>query len=483
MSEYETVIGLEIHVELKTASKIFCHSDAAFGGTQNKQVCPVCLGLPGTLPVLNRQVVEDGIRVALALNCTVARFCKFDRKHYFYPDLPKNYQISQYDLPLSADGYLDFETADGHAHRCKIVRVHMEEDAGKLVHREGTGKTAPYALVDYNRTGVPLLEIVSGPDIRSAEEARAYLSEIKTVIQYTGVSDCKMEEGSLRCDANVSVRPRGSKVLGTRTEIKNLNSFRAVHKALDYEIKRQIALCKKGERVIQETRSWDEEKEVTFSMRSKEEAHDYRYFPDPDLAPLVISASWVEEVRHGLPELPDARRRRYREKYGLSAYDARVLTGSRELADYFEECLRLHPRPKTVANWVTGDLARLLNAGQLGIEVCRVRPGQLCALIRLIDDGTISGKMAKVILEEMFASGEDPQAVVAEKNMVQITDAGAIGGLIDEVMMNHPGPVQDYRRGKAKALGFLVGQVMKATRGKANPGLVNTLLKQKLDEE
>ncbi|MBE0466879.1 MAG: Asp-tRNA(Asn)/Glu-tRNA(Gln) amidotransferase subunit GatB [Candidatus Desulforudis sp.] len=482
MRAYESVIGLEVHVELKTNSKIFCHSSTAFGGKQNTHVCPVCLGLPGSLPVLNRQVVEYGIRVALALNCSVARFCKFDRKHYFYPDLPKNYQISQYDLPLSYDGYLDFETDDGCTHQCGIVRVHMEEDAGKLIHREEVGESPAYALVDYNRTGVPLLEIVSEPDIRSAEEARAYLTELKTVVQYTGVSDCKMEEGSLRCDANVSVRPRGSKELGVKTEIKNLNSFRAVHRALDYEIERQIALCKEGRRIVQETRSWDEAKGVTAPMRGKEEAHDYRYFPDPDLVPLVISPSWIESVRRDLPEPPDARRRRYQEQYGLSVYNARVLTGSRETAEYFEECVRLYSRPKTVANWVMGDLTRLLNAEQVEIQDCRVRPAQLAALMRLIDDGTISGKIAKVILEEMFASGKDPETVIREKDLVQITDAGAISGLIEEVLAGHPGPVADYRQGKGKALGFLVGQVMKATKGKANPAMVNDLLKQKLDE-
>jgi aspartyl-tRNA(Asn)/glutamyl-tRNA(Gln) amidotransferase subunit B len=480
MRDYEAVIGLEVHVELKTASKIFCHSSTAFGGTQNTHVCPVCLGLPGTLPVLNRQVVEYGIKVALALNCEVARFCKFDRKHYFYPDLPKNYQISQYDLPLSYDGYLDYQTDDGRTHRCGIVRVHMEEDAGKLIHREG-GKGS-YALVDYNRTGVPLLEIVSAPDIRSAQAARAYLSELKTVIQYTGVSDCKMEEGSLRCDANVSVRPRGSDVLGTKTEIKNLNSFRAVEKALEFEIARQIEVCAAGGRVVPETRSWDEEKGITVSMRSKEEAHDYRYFPDPDLVPLVISPSWIERVRRELPELPAARRRRYQEEFGLSEYDARVLTAARETADYFEECVRQYPHPKVVANWVMGDLARLLNAAQVEIGECRVRPGGLAALLRLIDDGTISGKIAKGVLEEMFATGKEPQAVVAEKGLVQITDPKVLAPVVDRVLAANPGPVADYRQGKSKALGFLVGQVMKETRGKANPGLVNALLKEKLDQ-
>jgi len=481
LNKYEAVIGLEVHVELQTDSKIFCPSSTEFGSRHNSQVCPVCLGLPGTLPVLNRKVVEYGIRVALALNCSVARFSKFDRKNYFYPDLPKNYQISQYDLPLAYEGHLDYETDDGAVHRCGIVRVHMEEDAGKLIHREGSENEPPYSLVDYNRTGVPLLEIVSAPDIRSAEEARAYLNELKTVIQYTGVSDCKMEEGSLRCDANVSVRPRGEETLGTKTEIKNLNSFRAVQRALAYEIERQIGRLETGQRIVQETRSWDEEKGVTMSMRSKEEAHDYRYFPEPDLVPLVISPSWVDDVRRELPELPRAKRDRYLKEYQLPAYDTRVLTGSPSLAGYFEECVRLYPEPKAVANWVMGDLSRLLNAAQVAIEDCRVRPAGLCALLRLIDDGTISGKIAKAVLEEMFTTGKDPRTVIAEKGLVQITDTSALEIVIDEVIAGHPDTVRDYRNGKTRALGFLVGQVMKLTGGRANPNLVNDLLKKRLD--
>jgi len=480
LNKYEAVIGLEVHVELDTDAKIFCPSSTVFGARHNAQVCPVCLGLPGTLPVLNRKVVEYGIRVALALDCSLARFSKFDRKNYFYPDLPKNYQISQFDLPLAYEGRLDYETDDGARHRCGVVRVHMEEDAGKLIHRAGAANAPPYSLVDYNRTGVPLLEIVSAPDIRSAEEARAYLNELKTVIQYTGVSDCKMEEGSLRCDANVSVRPRGEEILGTKAEIKNLNSFRAVQRALEYEIDRQIGRLEAGQRIVQETRSWDEEKAVTVSMRSKEEAHDYRYFPEPDLVPLVISPSWVEDVRRALPELPQTKRERYLKEFRLPPHDIRVLTASPGLARYFEEGVRLFPEPKAVANWVLGDLSRLLNAAQVKIEDCRVRPADLCDLLRLIGDGTVSGKIAKAVLEEMFTSGKEARTVIAEKGLVQITDAGALKEVVDEVIAGHPDTVQDYRNGKTRALGFLVGQVMKSTGGRANPSLVNDLLKERL---
>jgi len=479
LPDYEPVIGLEVHVELRTASKIFCSSTTAFGGDPNHHTCPVCLGLPGVLPVLNKRVVDYGIRVGLALNCKIARFSKFDRKNYYYPDLPKNYQISQYDLPLAEDGYLEIDGPEGRK-RVGIVRVHMEEDAGKLVH-QGTIATSPYSLVDYNRTGVPLLEIVSAPHMHSPEEARAYLEKLKAIIQYTGVSDCKMEEGSLRCDANVSVRPRGSRELGTKTEIKNMNSFRALQKALAYEIERQIEVLNEGGRIVQETRTWDETRGVTVSMRSKEEAHDYRYFPEPDLPPLVISPSWVEAVRRELPELPDERRQRYIEEFGLSAYDAGVLTSTKEMADYFEECIGLYPRPKTVANWVMGELARLLNASGDEIAACPVRPAQLVELLKIIDDGTISGKIAKTVLEEMYGSGKSAPEIVAEKGLTQITDESALAAVIEEVIAANPKSVGDYRGGKTNALGFLVGQVMKATRGKANPALVNKLLREKLD--
>ncbi|MDI6709659.1 MAG: Asp-tRNA(Asn)/Glu-tRNA(Gln) amidotransferase subunit GatB [Bacillota bacterium] len=479
MPGYEPVIGLEVHVELRTASKIFCSSTTAFGGDPNHHTCPVCLGLPGVLPVLNKKVVDYGIRVGLALNCNIARFSKFDRKNYYYPDLPKNYQISQYDLPLAEDGYLEIEGRQGRK-RVGIIRVHMEEDAGKLVH-QGSIAATPYSLVDYNRTGVPLLEIVSAPDMHSPEEARAYLEKLKAIIQYTGVSDCKMEEGSLRCDANVSVRPQGSDELGTKTEIKNMNSFRALQKALAYEIERQIEVLGEGGRIVQETRTWDEARGITVSMRSKEEAHDYRYFPEPDLPPLVISPSWVEAVRRELPELPDERRQRHIREFGLSAYDAGVLTATKEMADYYEECVRIYPQPKTVANWVMGELARLLNASGDEIATCPVQPAQLADLLRTIDAGTISGKIAKTVFEEMYATGKSAQEIVAEKGLTQITDESALAAVVDQVVAANPKSVNDYRGGKTNALGFLVGQVMKATRGKANPALVNKLLREKLD--
>lgn len=479
MSKYEPVIGLEVHVELQTASKIFCHSSTTFGGDPNHHVCPVCLGLPGTLPVLNRKVVEAAIMIGLALNCSVARFCKFDRKHYFYPDLPKNYQISQYDLPIADNGYLDVQDEDGNPVRVGITRVHMEEDAGKLIH-QNTDDTTSYSLVDYNRTGVPLLEIVSEPDMHSPAEARAYLDKLKTIIQYTGVSDCRMEEGSLRCDANISVRLRGSQTLGTKTEIKNMNSFRALQKAVQFEINRQIECLETGQRIVQETRAWDEVEGVTLAMRSKEEAHDYRYFPEPDLVPIVISPSWIEEITRQLPELPDARCQRFIDDYQIPAYDAGVLTGSRELGDYYEECVEIYPQAKTVSNWVMGELLRLLNDTNSEIGESRVGPRQLGEMLTLIDKGIISGKLAKEVFGEMFRTGKDAERVIKEKGLEQISDEASINAVIERVIASHPGPVADYRAGKDRALGFLVGQIMKETRGKANPGLVNELLKNRL---
>ncbi len=478
MSQYEAVIGLEVHVELKTKSKIFCDSTTEFGGEPNTHVCPVCLGLPGVLPVVNKKVVEYAVRAALALNCEIAEFSKFDRKNYYYPDMPKNYQISQYDLPIAKNGYLEIETKSG-VKRIGITRVHMEEDTGKLVH-QGTITTTPYSLVDYNRAGVPLIEIVSEPDLRTPEEARRYMEKLKAIIQYTGVSDCKMEEGSLRCDANVSVRPAGSTAFGTKTEIKNLNSFKSLQRALEYEIARQIDVLEDGGQVVQETRTWDEGRGVTLPLRTKEEAHDYRYFPEPDLVPLVIDREWVEEICRALPELPDARRRRYIEEYGLSPYDAGIITGSKEMSDFFEACLASYPKPKTVCNWLMGELLRLLNATGMEMEDCRVKPEQLAAMLELMDKGTISGKIAKTVFEEMFATGKDPEVIVREKGLVQISDEDALAAIVGEVIASNPKTVQDYRSGKEKALGFLVGQVMKATRGKANPEIVNRLLKEKL---
>ncbi|MCL0100708.1 Asp-tRNA(Asn)/Glu-tRNA(Gln) amidotransferase subunit GatB [Peptococcaceae bacterium] len=477
--QWETVIGLEVHVELKTKTKIFCDSSAEFGAEPNTYVCPVCMGLPGTLPILNKKVVEYAIKAGLALNCSIALFSKFDRKNYYYPDLPKNYQISQFDLPIAEKGYLDIEV-NGKKKRIGITRIHMEEDAGKLVH-QGTIMTTPYSLVDYNRSGVPLIEIVSEPDIRSPEEAKAYLEKLKAIIQYTGISDCKMQEGSLRCDANVSVRPVGEKKFGTKTEIKNMNSFKALQKALEYEINRQIEVLESREKVVQETRTWDESKGITISMRSKEESHDYRYFPDPDLVPLVIDEKWVEDLRQSLPELPDAKRARFVSELGLPEYDAMVLTLTKEMADFFEETLEFYPNAKNISNWMMGDLSRLLNAHQLDISECPIKPKQLARLLSLIDEGTISGKIAKTVLEEMIESGKDPDVIVKDKGLVQISDESEISRVVGEVLMENPKSVEDYKKGKTKAMGFLVGQVMKKTKGKANPKLVNKLLMKKLN--
>lgn len=476
--QYEIVIGIEVHVELKTNTKIFCCSTTEFGGDPNTHVCPVCLGLPGTLPVLNKKVVEYAIRAGLALNCSIANFSKFDRKNYYYPDLPKNYQISQYDLPIAEHGYLDIEM-EGQLKRIGITRLHMEEDAGKLVH-QGNIMTTPYSLVDYNRTGVPLIEIVSEPDMRSPEEARAYAEKLRAIIQYTGVSDCRMEEGSLRCDANVSVRPVGQKEFGTKAEIKNMNSFRALQRAVAYEVERQISVLESGGKVVQETRTWDEAKGITLSMRSKEQAHDYRYFPDPDLVPLVIDREWVEFIRQSLPELPDQRRARYVEEYGLPEYDAAVLTLTKEMSDYFEETLVHYNGPKVVSNWVMGEMSRLLNANGLEIKECKIKPVQLAEMLKLLDKGTISIKIAKTVFEEMFNSGKDAEVIVKEKGLVQISDEGAIAKVVEEVIAANPKSVEDFRAGKEKAIGFLVGQVMKITKGKANPDVVNRLLKEAL---
>ncbi|KKM09566.1 glutamyl-tRNA amidotransferase [Clostridiales bacterium PH28_bin88] len=477
--EWEAVIGLEVHAEMKTNSKIFCNCTTEFGGEPNTHVCPVCLGLPGVLPVLNKRVVEFAMKAGLALNCRIAEFSKFDRKNYYYPDLPKNYQISQYDLPIAVEGHLEIEVA-GEKKRIGITRVHMEEDAGKLVHGGETITRAQYSLVDYNRTGVPLMEIVSEPDMRTPEEARAYLDKLKLILQYTDVSDCKMEEGSLRCDANVSVRPKGSTRLGTKTEIKNMNSFRALQRALEYEIERQIEELESGGRIVQETRSWDENRGITVSLRSKEQAHDYRYFPDPDLVPLVISREWVEQVRRGLPELPDDRKERLIRDFGLPVYDAGVITSSKALADFFDRAVDLYHDAKTVSNWVMGDLLRLLNANGQEIEESAITPEGLAALLKLMDDGTISGKIAKTVFEEMFTTGKPPADIVKEKGLVQISDEGEIAAMVDRVLAANPGVVEDYRSGKEKAFGFLVGQVMKETKGKANPTLVNKLLKERL---
>ncbi|SHJ09054.1 Asp-tRNA(Asn)/Glu-tRNA(Gln) amidotransferase subunit GatB [Propionispora hippei] len=476
--DYEIVIGLEVHSELKTKSKIFCGCSTQFGSEQNTNVCPVCLGLPGVLPVINEKVIEFAIRAGLALNCEILPFSKFDRKNYYYPDLPKNFQTSQYDLPIAVNGYLDIEV-EGQTKRIGITRVHMEEDAGKLVH-SGTINNSDYALVDYNRTGVPLIEIVSEPDIRTPEEAKAYLEKLKAILQYIDVSDCKMEEGSLRCDANISLRPRGTEPFGTKAEIKNLNSFRSVQRGLEYEAARQEQVLEEGGRVIQETRSWDEAKGITLSMRSKEQAHDYRYFPEPDLVPIIVDPAKVEEIRQSLPELPDARQKRLINDYGLSSYDASVITASKAMADYFDETVACQADAKSVANWLMGEVSKHLNTAGLDIEACPVTPVKLAGMIALIDKGTISGKIAKTVFEDMWSSGKDADTVVKEKGLVQISDAGAIVAIVDSVIAANPQSVADFKAGKEKAIGFLVGQIMKQTKGRANPEMVNKLLRERL---
>lgn len=475
MSKYVTVIGLEVHVELATNTKIFCSCPTEFGKDPNTHVCPVCLGFPGSLPVLNKSAVEFAIRAALALNCEVPSFAKFDRKNYFYPDLPKAYQISQFDLPMAVNGHLDIEV-DGQTKRIGITRVHLEEDAGKLIHAE----FGDYSLTDYNRTGVPLIEIVSEPDMRSAEEAKAYLEKLKSIIQYTGVSDVKMEEGSLRCDANVSIMPVGNTEFGTRSEIKNMNSFRAVHRGIEYEVERQAEVLDSGGKVVQETRRWDENKGITYSMRSKEEAHDYRYFPDPDLVPVMVDPNWVDEIKAGLPEMPDARRQRYVAEMGLPEYDAAVITASKAMADFFEAAAADYHDVKAVSNWLMGDISGFLNAEGKEIQDTKLTPAHLVELLKLQDDGTISGKIAKTVFEEMFATGKMPGEIVKDKGLVQISDEGAIATIVDQVIAENPQSVDDYNNGKEKAIGFMVGQVMKLSKGKANPGLANKLLKEKL---
>jgi aspartyl-tRNA(Asn)/glutamyl-tRNA(Gln) amidotransferase subunit B len=475
--EYEPVIGLEVHAQLLTKAKIFCGCSTKFGADPNSHTCPICLGMPGVLPVLNRRVVEYTIRMGLATHCRINGECNFARKNYFYPDLPKGYQISQYAQPLAEHGFADIEN-EGGKKRIGITRIHMEEDAGKLLHDE----YHPASYVDLNRTGVPLIEIVSEPDMRSPEEGAAYLRRIHEILVYLEICDGNMEEGSFRCDANVSLRPRGETAFGTRTELKNMNSFRNVQRALEYEIKRQQYILEGGGAVVQETRLWDDTQGVTQAMRSKEEAHNYRYFPDPDLVPIAIGDAWIDEIRGSLPELPLEKRERFIRDYQIPAYDAGVLTASRALADYYEEVVRLSGKPKIASNWVMGDLLRFLNEDRRDIRDCLLRPAHLAEMIRLIEDGTISGKMAKDIIEDMYKTGETPQAIIEKKGLVQITDEGALTGAIQEVMEANPTQLAQYRGGKEKLFGFFVGQVMKATQGKANPQLINDLLKKMLPE-
>ena len=475
---YECVIGLEVHAQLLTDSKLFCSCATVFQAEPNDQTCPVCLGLPGVLPVLNRQAVELTMRTGLAMQGTVATLNRFARKNYFYPDLPKGYQISQFEEPLIEGGGLDVEV-DGTIRHVGLNRIHLEEDAGKSIHGENLADPNK-SYVDLNRTGVPLMEIVSAPDLRSPEEARAYLQKLKAVLEYLDVCDGNMEEGSLRCDANVSLRPVGTDTLGTRTEIKNLNSFRNVQQAIAYEMERQRDVLDNGGSVVQETRLFDAGRGVTLPMRSKEEAHDYRYFPEPDLVPLHIEPDWVESVRQSIPELPDARRRRFVAQYGLPAYDAEVLVASRAMADYFEATVALFPQAKIVSNWVMGDFLRALNHADHSPREAPATPSHLAELLRLIDDGTISGKIAKTVFEDVYRTGKRPGAIVAEGGLVQMRDSDALRNVIEEVLAAHPEQVAGYRGGKEKLLGFFVGQTMKATQGKANPAMVNTLLREML---
>src|SRR5271157_1843391 len=473
--EFETVIGLEVHAQMLTDTKIFCGCSTKFGGAPNSHTCPVCLGMPGVLPVLNKKVVEYAMKMALATNCEINKSCSFARKNYFYPDLPKGYQISQYAYPLAEHGYV-FLNVNGEQTKIGITRIHMEEDAGKLMHDEHN----PSSYVDLNRTGVPLIEIVSEPDMRSSEEAADYLKRLHEILVYLEICDGNMEEGSFRCDANISIRPRGEEAFGTRTELKNMNSFRNVQRALDYEIKRQQYILESGQEVIQETRLWDDSQGVTLSMRGKEEAHDYRYFPDPDLVPIGIDESWVEEVKRNLPELPLAKRERFMRDYQLPSYDAGVLTSSRVLAEYFEDVARLSGKPKAASNWVMGDILRFLNEEKRDIKECPILPESLAEMIQLIENGTISGKMAKDIIEEMYRTGKPPKMIIEEKGMVQITNEAALAKTIAEILAANTAQVEQYRGGKEKLFGYFVGQVMKATQGKANPQLINDLLKKVL---
>ncbi|MHB8482235.1 MAG: Asp-tRNA(Asn)/Glu-tRNA(Gln) amidotransferase subunit GatB [Nitrospiria bacterium] len=465
--KYEVVIGLEVHAQMLTRSKIFCGCSTSFGSQPNSQTCPVCLGMPGVLPVLNKKVVEFAMRAALATHCTISPISRFARKNYFYPDLPKGYQISQYELPLAEHGYINIPV-NGVEKKIRLTRIHLEEDAGKNLH-EGIDDAS---YVDLNRTGVPLMEIVSEPDIRSSEEAVAYLKKLRNILVYLEVCDGNLEEGSFRCDANVSIRPAGEKKFGTRTELKNINSFRFIQKAIEYEVKRQEAVLEEGGRIIQETRLWDTQKGITVSMRSKESAHDYRYFPEPDLVPVKIHSGWIEEIRKTLPELPEAKQERFVKEYGLPPYDASVLTQSKKVAFYFEESVSLYRQPKAISNWIMGDL--------LNEEEIPVSPRQLTGMIELIDQGVISGKIAKTVFEEMIKTKKDARTIVEEKGLLQVSDDEALHSFIEEVLKANPESVEQYRNGKERLLGFFVGQVMKISSGKANPGKVNELLLKKL---
>ena len=474
--EYETVIGLEVHVELATKTKIFCGCSTAFGGAPNTHTCPVCTGMPGSLPVLNKKVVEYAAAVGLATNCTINQNCKFDRKNYFYPDNPQNYQISQLYEPICRNGYVEIETTDGGTKKIGIHEIHMEEDAGKLVHDDWED----VSVVDFNRSGVPLIEIVSEPDMRSADEVIAYLEKLRLIIQYLGASDCKLNEGSMRADVNISVREAGATAFGTRTEMKNLNSFRAISNAIEGEKNRQIDLIESGEKVVQETRRWDDTKGSSHAMRSKEDAQDYRYFPEPDLVPVCISDEWLEEIRSRQPEFRTEKLARYEQEYEIPRYDAEIITNSKHMADLFEETVALCGKPKKVSNWLMVETMRLLKEHEMEPEDIRFSAKHLAALVNLADTGTVNSTVAKEVFEQMFAEDIDPEKYVEEHGLKTVNDEGALRATIEQVIKDNPQSVDDYHNGKEKAIGFLVGQTMKAMKGKANPGMVNQILKELL---
>jgi len=474
---YEAIIGLEVHAQLLTKSKIFCNCSTKFGAQPNSHVCPVCMGMPGVLPVLNKKVVEFALKMALATHCRINFYSVFARKNYFYPDLPKGYQISQYEHPLAEDGWVEIEV-NGQKKQIGIIRIHMEEDAGKLMH----DPHKPISYVDFNRTGVPLIEIVSKPDIRTPEEGVAYLKKLRSILRYLEICDGNMEEGSFRCDANISLRLVNTEKFGVRTELKNMNSFKHVQRALAYEIKRQRSVLEQGGSVIQETRLWDENRSITRSMRGKEEAHDYRYFPDPDLMPVVIDKKWIEEIEKTLPELPDMKKQRFEQVYGLPEYDAEVLTSEKELAEYFERVVKWGSDAKLASNWLMSEVLRKLNQEKQEITACPITPKDLAELLQLIQKGTISGKIAKVVFEEMYSSGKPASQIVREKGLVQITDQAVLEEIAQKIIESYPKEVDQYKAGKEKLLGFFVGQMMKQTKGKANPQLVNKIFKKLLQK-
>jgi aspartyl/glutamyl-tRNA(Asn/Gln) amidotransferase, B subunit len=477
MKQFETVIGLEVHVELATKTKIFCSCSTEFGGEPNSHTCPVCTGMPGSLPVLNKQVVEYAIAVGLATNCKITQNCKFDRKNYFYPDNPQNYQISQLYLPICRDGWIEVETEDGGKKKVGIHEIHMEEDAGKLIHDEW----GENSLVDFNRSGVPLIEIVSEPDMRSADEVIAYLEKLRLMIQYLGASDCKLQEGSMRADVNLSVREAGTEEFGTRTEMKNLNSFKAIRRAIEGERERQIDLIEAGEKVVQETRRWDDAKEYSYAMRSKEDAQDYRYFPEPDLVPVIISDEWLQEIKSRQPELRTEKLERYKKEFQIPEYDANIITSNKRLADIFEETTAICKNPKKVSNWLMVETMRLLKEHEMEPEQITFSPENLAKLIQLTDDRAINSSVAKEVFEKIFAEDIDPEAYVEENGLKTVSDDGALRSTIEKVIADNPQSVEDYHNGKKKAIGFLVGQTMKAMQGKADPAMVNQILAELLN--